>query len=78
MWQNLVYIGHFVIGLLKKSKKCFFGHFKSQISKCPIYTKMLPQTLVTIELPSQRNKEIKKISSSERPFIKKNNGTILL
>ena len=31
---------------------------------------MLPQTLVTIELHSQRNKEMEKISSSERPCMK--------
>ena len=30
---------------------------------------MLPQTLVTIELHSQRNKEMEKASSSERPCI---------
>ena len=44
--------------------KNIFLYFKSQLSKCHIYTKVLPPTLMTIELPSQIVKEIEKISYS--------------
>ena len=46
-------------------QKCSFGDFRSQISKCPIYT-ILQTTSVNIELSSQSTKEMKKSSSSER------------
>ena len=34
-----------------------------------MYTNILPQTLGSIENPSQRNKKMEKVSSSERPCI---------
>ena len=43
---------------LNFDEKWFFGYFKSQISKCPIYTKILPPTLVHKKFPSQNDKLI--------------------
>ena len=48
-------------------------NFQSLISKCHICKKSLPPTLANVELPSQRNKQIKNCSFIERhmPWSKK-------
>ena len=45
------------ISILKRNY--LWGYFKSWMSKCPKYDLLLPPTSVSIELPSQRTKEIK-------------------
>ena len=40
------------------NEKWFFGFFKSQILKCPKYTKILPPTLIHKKFPSQNDKLI--------------------
>ena len=52
---------------LNFDEKCSFGYFKSRITKCPIYTTLLPPAAVNIELHSQRTKEVEKSSPSEKP-----------
>ena len=48
-------------------EKLFYYYFQSLISKFHIYKKLLHPTLENLEFPSQRNKEMKNYSSTERP-----------
>ena len=54
---------------LNFDEKWFFGHFKSQISKWPIHTKILPPTLVHKKFLNQNYKLISFHHNSETPCI---------
>ena len=52
---------------LNFDEKSVFLYFKSQISKCPIYTKILPPTLIHKKFPSQNDKLLSFHLNSETP-----------
>ena len=68
-FHNLKYLDHIILDYILKSdifstyinfdEKCFFGYFKSQVSKCPNHIRILPFVLGHRKPSVQFNKLVK-------------------